>query len=86
MQGSEFFKAISHMITGSSHLPQVVEPRPDVGGDARHAAVHQVIHKDVFFPAGKTEQYGAAEGYVRQMVRHAPKHSPYSMAKWVPLF
>lgn len=23
-------------------------------------------------------------GYVRQMVRHAPK--PYGMAKWVPLF
>lgn len=53
-----------------SHLPQVVEPRPDVGGDARHTAVHQVVHKDVFFPAGKTEQHRAAEGYVGQMVRH----------------
>lgn len=53
------------MITGSSHLPQVIEPRPDVGGDARHAAVHQVVHEDIFFPAGKTEQYEAAEG-VRQ--------------------
>jgi len=75
------------MITGNSHLPQVVEPRPDVGGDAWHAAVHQVIHEDIFFPAGKTEQFRAKAGRGGgQMVRHAPRHSPCGKARWVPLF
>lgn len=50
------------MVLGTSHLPQVIESCPDVGGDARHATVHQVVHEDIFFPAGKTEQYGVAEG------------------------
>lgn len=69
---SEFSKAISHGITRSSHLAQVVEPCPDVGGDAWHAAVHQVVHEDIFFPAGETEQQGAAEGLCQANARARP--------------
>lgn len=35
------------------HLPVIVEPYPDVGWDARHTAVHEVVHKDILLPATK---------------------------------
>lgn len=62
---------------GATHLPQVVEPRPDVGGDARHTAVHQVVHKDIFFPAGKTARNTAVERLQQAKGRgHAPHLPP----------
>lgn len=64
---------------GGAHLPQVVEPCPDVSGDAGHTAIHQVVHEDIFFPAGKTAQNTAVERLWQAKGHgHAPHFHPRS--------